>query len=698
MADGQDTTIIEGKPRDAAGEEARRLNVRLDRMWYEGRTNHERWVQIFKRGLNYLYDNQLAEKVERKGFDRVQANNIFPAAMQELSLLAQRRPMIKAMPMEPGDAEGAAFWESALQWQFDEGLLMPQLLLRGALDAKICGHWAAVYSWQPRAKWNRDERRWDGEVRARLLRPECVGVDPHANPDRLEQGRFVYIYEQRRTEELLREMPDVENLIRAAARAEGEAGGDDTFGDSAMMTALPWTGPTGGPELDATPVTGESDDPESRPTEEGLVSTLLSAVRDERRDIEPTDEQDETEPLPQYVWVLEIWFADESESRASAEAPRPIEQMLATGEVRLADDENQNAVHELAASGEILTEGNWPIDRSEWDEPEYPHGRHIIRIGRGQTGISSRIVVDEPWGEEMWPVAIGLNAVLPHTWHGLNGVEIGRGMQDLINDCAAHIANYVKQFSDPIVKVEENSLQGAPENRNVASRIAGHAGAIWKCIVNRSGGVTREPPPPIGAGLFDSWKMFADEHRSAMGMEAIGLGKQTKDMTASEAIRAETNSRMRTAMQSLLADMFTVRSMQIVHQFCASGWSAGQMVRIVGDEQKARVAAVMEGDLDARFDLKLEVGTSLPFDRERRKAEAKDLFALLGPVYLPDLLDAYEVKNKQRILDQLPIFQQAQAIIEQQQAMAEQAVAGGPDAGQPGQPGQPGQQGQPTGM
>ena len=121
-------------------------------------------------------------------------------------------------------------------------------------------------------------------------------------------------------------------------------------------------------------------------------------------------------------------------------------------------------------------------------------------------------------------------------------------------------------------------------------------------------------------------------------------------------------------LQSILMDLFTVRSFKIVHQFCAAGWSAGQMVRIAGKGQAARIAAIEQEQLDARFDLKLEVGTSLPFDRERRKADARELYGILGDVYLERLLDAYEEKDAERILQQRPAFVLARQIIEQQAA------------------------------
>jgi hypothetical protein len=91
----------------------------------------------------------------------------------------------------------------------------------------------------------------------------------------------------------------------------------------------------------------------------------------------------------------------------------------------------------------------------------------------------------------------------------------------------------------------------------------------------------------------------------------------------------------------------------------------------VGEDSEAAIVKLTTEQFDARFDLRLEVATSLPFDRERRKLEAKELFTLLNLPFLEPLLDAYERPDKAEIIEKVEAYQLILAM--QEKLAAEQS-------------------------
>jgi len=71
-----------------------------------------------------------------------------------------------------------------------------------------------------------------------------------------------------------------------------------------------------------------------------------------------------------------------------------------------------------------------------------------------------------------------------------------------------------------------------------------------------------------------------------------------------------------------------------------------------------------EGDFQAKFDLKLEVGTALPHDEDKKKNEGMTLFQMVGPAFLPRLLEAFNVRDPEELLQGNEIAQ-ALAMLDQ---------------------------------
>jgi len=627
------------------------LKDTLDGMLKQCAAEANDWSGVYRDGRNYVYSNQLADKEIKEGWPRVQRNRIFPAVIQEQSLLTQRRVTIKASPFEPSDADGAKTWQPVLQWQYATGLDVPGKAIKGICDAKTHGHWVSRLYWDPRGKWDRKANRWTGELKMRMCRPELVTLDPDSeDPDDPE---WAVEFEQVRVDEGTVRYPGFKNKFEL--EASGKEGGVARVLEQ-MMDA----GSTGGPLVDeqglGMPVTSE-----------GRLAGLLTPLG-------PTDETD-ADALPgvgRKVWLTHFFFKDRTTERMTVvDHEYTGEELLTSGRATLElpegeEEEVPGPNYVDTMTGEPLTKVNWPQDERDEDIPKYPGWRYVVRLGE------DTILTDESWDYDNPPYAVGQNLPLPHTWHGLNGVELARHTQDTLNDIGKHFGNWINLFSDPVVEVERGALEGDPDNRDPASHLRAKAGAVWDLAVGAiaANRIRRTPPPPMPSSSLAIDAIFDQQSQDETGVHEIALGRKTSSSTtATEALALETNTKLRTAMQWKMMETWILRVMRRAQELCDRNMKPGDMVRIAGTQAQGLVAKLKESDFNARFDLSLEVVTNLPFDRDLRKNDAKELYQILGAPYLSDLLDAYEVPDKEVLLSKVEAYQ---AILASQQALSDE--------------------------
>lgn len=626
----------------------RDLNSRIDGMLEEARQDHKNWNDIYSDARDYLWNNQLVHIKKKAGWPRLSANYLFPAMIQEVSILATRSPRILVRPQSPDDETAVSVWGPALQWQFTTGLNVPELLVRCTLDAKVAGHYAVKVYWEPKAEWNDRERRWAGRVMVSLLRTECVLVDPNA--ERWQDAEYIGTQRRIPLQDAINRWPDHREEIEQAARDEADAYG--TVGEGTLYVSEVLGG---GVELDGGAKSGETARP-TNGTVEGRLSQLLSKPFSAMSASDtPTSETTESPKPPKYVTVLELWFKDRETETVSEDEDVPLDDLLGDGMV-IADTRagpaGEARVHVLAETSEPLERGrNWPSRTRKFERPKFPHGRRVLRIGP-----KTFLEKDGVWPHKHWPIVIGVNHRLPHTWHGLNGVEMGRGLQDYINLTLTHLANNAIQTGNPIVKIEEGTLAADPHGRDVPRQLRSSGGSIWWV---RKGGLNKiqtVEPAPLSQGHATLYQLLTREIQDQTGIQEIARGRtQTKRQTGYEVARLEENSRLRVALQSLHLDEFTVELMGRVARLMQAHMRPGELVRIVGEDKRADIAQLDQESLDVRFDIDLDVGRALPHDQEREQVKARELFELLGPALTDRLLDAYEVPNKDDILLRIDI-------------------------------------------
>ena len=645
--------------------ETAEVNRRVDEIQQRALAHHRDWEPLYEDGRRFLWNDQKSARPGSADAEAPEDNLIFPAVMQELALLAQQRGMLVTQPWEDGDAAGAAVWRDLLDWQYTKGLEMPLRRLEAALDGKEAGHWIWKVWWDDRAEWNEEDQVYDGRLRLDLVPTGYVVIDPDSPS--VKRAESIVEMRSMTVAEAVATWPEYEDEIEAA---KGQEAADFGYGAGGFHVSAMGTAPT----MDGSNVSGErgAAPPDSVT---GRLAALLSG-RLQRTE----DNVDEPARPPDMVLVTDVFFRDyEMEDAVEVERPT-LDELLAAGSVVQSADGLQNV---FADTREPVTEETMPVKRRPYKRPRWPYGRRILRVGAKT--ILNPDTDQQRWKLKRWPYVSGVNAILPHTWHGLNATEMVRGLQEAVNDCTASLVNWLRQFGDPWVKVEEGALADDPNTTDPAKHLRPRPGQIVKVAKGQMAGVVREGPPAMPAAAFQVFELLSQAARDQTGMQNIGLGRTTPGgTTATEAIRMETNTKLGTALQSFLLDHATIQALELAQLTLREHMKPGQKVRILGQDQQAGMAAIDADALNAQFDLRLEISTTLPYARDRKKLEAKELFDVLGMPYLRRLLEAYEVDNIDDILAGVQAWMLLQETMAQAQQAEEAAAAGGGQGGQGG--------------
>ncbi|MBE3042177.1 hypothetical protein IMZ48_06270 [Candidatus Bathyarchaeota archaeon] len=640
------------------------MNSRLDDMVDAGRDDNETWQAMGDDARNYVYGNQLHRMGFRDGWERPQFNYLYPAMMQQLAMLYARKPLLLAEAQEPQDAEAAKVWQGLLRFQFENDLEMADKMFAAIMDGWVYGHYVARVLWEDKVEWLDAKKQWKGGPQVNLMAPEFFGCDPEAERATRREAGFVYGHRRVLVSYLLERYPKFKDAIEVEARSKST---DPESATGQLLRAV--SGDTRTTQSD-----GDQAGQEIRDREARLVNAMRNRMGFDRAD---TDVRDKKTGLPRYVTILEAFFHEGGTKGGKIEEPVPAEELVASGEF-YADETQQvylAADGDLGMAGDLLRPEVWPIRVvQEWkDEPLWPNGRRILRVG--DKCILNPREEEQRWEFKEWPFVVGVLQPLPHTWHGLNGAELCLGLQDAVNEVGSHVSTWIKQFASPVNVTEEGAIASTPGK--VAQKLKARAGAI---IVMAKGAIDkfrRDPPPPMGAGMTDAYGMLTRELQDQTGSQEVARGRQAKgDATATEINELQRASKVRVSMAAMFQDKWAADVMRRVAELNAAYMEPGSTVRVLG-EGAARVMAQLPADSVA-FDVKLGVGTALPFDQERTRQKLVELYTLLGDsgvAILPQLLAAFEIENPEKVLGQVQGYQQFLVFQQQQQALEQEAQA-----------------------
>lgn len=615
-----------------SSEDLKELNSRLNEMRDDGLEATRDWTNIWRDGLNYHFGHQLADKKIPDGWEPLICDYIFPSMMQELAIQSQRSSTILVKPWEQTDAATAEVWQSHFKWLYERAFKMNMFNMRASLDGKIYGHYIAYTYWEQRDYWDPQNEEWVGAPKIRLIKPEYFGVDPEAESANNNEPGYVYTRRWIARDEAKWRWPHMEKAI-------DEAPEEDQISQGIVApigAKYQWSDGT--------------DEGVSGNTM-GRLANLLHGRKTYSRGT------DRPGAKPRYITVEQYWFHDYEERQRTIAERVSEEELEADGLIKR--DEANGGIWRDSKTGRAMTLDAWPTrDPVVKKSPAYPNGRFVMRIG-------DEIIQPDPakqaWPYQRWPFVVGINQMLPHRWNGLNNVESSKQLQDWVNVIGMHIGNTLKIYGAPITIVEEGAK--AP-----GSKFKTAAGAIWNVVRGGINKVRREPPVAMQSGSIEGYRMLVQELQNNTGVQDVGMGRAARGKpTATEIIRLETNTKLRMALGNAFQDDFTVAVFENIAGICRRMYSPEQMIRIVGEEHADTVAQITSGMKDIRFDIDLEIGTSLPFDRERKKEEALKLFQAIGPAMMPELLKDFERKDAEEILARAPMWQAFEQFMAQQE-------------------------------
>ena len=616
--------------------------------------------ELYETAMRYIYGDQLHNIGTKKGWERIQVNYIKPAQDQIIALISQQRTRIIANPFEDGDREGAEIWGGKLQWEYEEGCKVS--LKRGdwLQDGSAHGFYASLVEWdeKPDGGWDAEKEKWNGKLLVTVLRPEWVGVDPTAESAGIEDAEFVLVKMPVSVDWAKDKWPDAADEIERAAGIEKEYG---ETGDShgIVVTKHQEAAAAEGTSYK----TGHRDRGADVGAGEGVLADLLLKKPEDK--FYRKDGGDKAAK----VTLLRIWFKDRTMEKVKRARKIPVEQADLDGTTIL---DNETGYRTLAATGERF-DGSEVTMEHEVEKPKYPYGRYVEMIGNV---VLNPDPADQVWDFDEWPVKIGKYGMLPHVWWGLNGVEMVRTLQDYLNISYIHTLTNTKFFGAPAWLIEEGSVI-VTKGKTLADAIRSAPGAIIRLIkgAKQRNAVERLAPPAMNQAALANIGMLREEVRQQTTVQEPMQGIAGKAKTATEAIRLETNSRIILAMRLILLDAFTLQNVKYMFKVLKRHIKVDDLVRILGEQNRAKIERLTAQRFDAQFDLKLEVGTALPFDEEKKKNEALTLFNLIGPAFLDRLLEVFNVRDKDELLQGNQIAQLMAQMEEIDPAVRQQLVA-----------------------
>jgi hypothetical protein len=619
------------------------LEERLDRISEAGMAKTRRYYTMWNENLRYFFSDQLHGHPQRKNWEWVTLNYIWPSAMQEIAKLTKNNPKVIVQPWEESDTEASEVWENKLQWDWKQGINGHGMRLeqvKAILDGKLYGYRVSRIYWEPKCYWNDETQEWEGDVKHKLWHPslfwadadECID-DGNCGIERYATLEWAIDHWPKYKKELTNEAVSYKEIKESF---EGfTSGGRNSVlrGQKTGTASEGFGGSDFGPDRDL--------------ANNQMPNRLLDIITG----VDPMTHEPEESNI-KLVKIQEMYLKDYTEKSETIEEDVPAEVLLEDGTIY----ESGGAFYFTEGDKPVLPE-DWPTVTVETKKiPLFPRGRHIIRVGKT---ILNPKLEDQKHDLARWPFVVTPHYIMPHAWQGIDSVQLYKDTQDMINVSASHLYNNLKQFGDPKIAVETGAIETPPGQKGKHYKIGAGAGSIIrlaKGALSRGSFKILDPPqpPPMAIQLY---QMFAQEYKNIQGMHSIAQGQKTPGkMSATESVHLATSSVDRIALQAIYEDYWVVECCKLIAEMEQKNYDLGRWVRIVGEDNVAGAQQITEGLKNVKFDISIIPGTTLPFDEEKRAAKYMEAYKLMSnpqpnPM-LPEILKVMEIPKWKKLLMQ----------------------------------------------
>jgi len=357
-----------------------------------------------------------------------------------------------------------------------------------------------------------------------------------------------------------------------------------------------------------------------------------------------------------YVKISETWFKDFTTDKKEITDIVPKEELLAQGRIVTDGVQLVDAATRLPLDAE-----NWPQrDPIKWDEPRFPNGRYILRTGET---ILNEDEADQRYPHHTWPFITSPHYIIPFMWQGSDAVQLVKTSQDMINVSISHLVNHMKQFGDPKIAVERGAIDSPKARDKKHFRIGSGAGAIIRLA---RGGLAKfkiVDPPSSSPVIGMLYTVMSQEFKNMVGLQDIAQGKKSAgDLTATESSYLAMSAQDRISLQMSLERLWIQRIGTSAAEICQHHYEPERLVRILGENAIPGVMQITQGLKEVRYDVHVQVSSTMPFDAEKRIARYMQANSLLvgGPPspMLPELLRVLEIPNWRKVLERHALWLQ----------------------------------------
>jgi hypothetical protein len=592
-----------------------------------GMTRTKEWVDIWQTSIRYFFSDQLHGRRQHKDWEWVIVNYIWPSHIAEIAKLTRNRHTIIVDPWERTDEEAAAAWQGMLQWMWEKGLNgrgMRLEQMQTILDQQLFGYSVTKVFWKDKVTW--DENRWLGDVKTKLWHPAEFWASDDEKIDEGDCGTERVL----ELTEAIKLFPDFEKELTEEANRfadQPSAGLFETIrGQLASAGTYPGAG-TGGVDTGTRRV--------------GVGKLLHLILKSDKLNAPQSDAKQKADI--KLVRINETFLRDFEEKTEKTREDIPVDELVTTGKVVPID-----GIFIDTETKEPIIPEDWPQREIKIDRPLYPNGRVVLHAG--DTELS-----DEPYKYSRWPFIITPHYLLPHMWQGIDGVQLYKSTQDMINISVTHLLNNVKQYGDRKVMLEEGAIR-APKGKDKEKwKIGKGAGRVIRLALGGLKRIKFVEPSQVPPAALQFYALMAQEFKNIQGLQSIARGeKQPGKMTATEASFLTISSNDRIQLQSVFEDQWIKETASLVAEIMQDKYEAERYVRVLGEDDLLGIQQISQNLKSVKFDVDIMPGLTLPFDKEKRQAT---LFAanqiVTQPVASPMtdiLLKELEVPGWQKIL------------------------------------------------
>lgn len=525
-------------------------------------------------------------------------NRIFGVIEQQISLMTNRNPKGIFVPIGSDPGDD----EFAKDWQTLVDWRARRLQMRVKLIRGL--YYAKLCGWQAAYVFWDDDLVGQPDVNVMWLKPGELIVDPQLRDTNIEDGSYVGLKRQVSLDYVMQRWPE------HAARLKQEV---DTEGDRSDGNVLEVV-----------------EDTTSLDAELGHTPNVVNVAVEDRA----------LDQVEQKVTLVSMWFKDRSVR--TERVPVPFKVLQADGKVV----ENAAGQHVYADTGELFDPLSAP--QEDVDVPAYPNGRYVVKVG-------SIILVDEPW-QGLWPISLGNNIPLLFRWYGVDETDSMQQDQDTVNTMVSHVEDHTELCVHPRLKAETSAVVDPKSVKNTPDAV------IWM-HAGRINGLQWEQVPPLSGDVYRLYEMKIASIENNSAMSGVAMGRTpTSTRSATEIATLSQAGQGRIGKATAFFEAFIARLYKLMAECMQKYYDVNRIIRITGEDGQQRAVQITQKHKQVEYDVEVEVGSTMPYDRAARREDALTLNNQLQGAYLPEVLDAFEVRNKQEVLQRYQVWQQFMAV------------------------------------